>query len=198
MHACTDTHTHKTHTHTQTHTHRDIGRHTGTDTHTDTHAHAHTHTHTHTHTLSRTELIKFLKVEEVGFESGLERIDSWSIFYVKCQWTPDRKAKMRVGMTTFLPCIYRVEAGGSTRVKRSRRRVKMQEIRKMRRSSWWCWIRGRQSCKKYKFWRVTSETVWELVCTLEGAWTTRQAAQFCVLWSLEIKESGRPAKRELQ
>ena len=39
------------------------------------HAHARVHTHTHTHTHG-TELIKFLKVEEMGFEfeSGLMKV----------------------------------------------------------------------------------------------------------------------------
>ena len=64
-----------THTHTHTHTH----------TYTCTHARRHAHTHTHAHTPNRTELIKILKVEEVGLESGLKIIDSHSISDVRWQ-----------------------------------------------------------------------------------------------------------------
>ena len=59
--------------------------HTCTHTHMHTCMYAHTHTHTHTHTPNGTELIKFLTVEEVGFESGLKNIDSCSISDVKWQ-----------------------------------------------------------------------------------------------------------------
>ena len=37
-----------------------------------------------------------------------------------------------------------------------------------------------------------------VTCTLEDARTTRWAAQFYTVWSLEIKDSGRSLKRELQ
>ena len=37
-----------------------------------------------------------------------------------------------------------------------------------------------------------------VVCKFGDARTTRRAAQFRTIWSLEIDDSGRPAKRELQ
>ena len=51
-----------------------------THTHTHTHTHAHTHTHTHTHTLThsksgRFELIRFLEVEKIGFQSRLDKFE---------------------------------------------------------------------------------------------------------------------------
>ena len=76
MHASTYTHTH-THTHARTHA--------CTHARTHTHTHTHTRTHAHTHTPNGTELIKILKVEEVGLESGLKIIDSHSISDVRWQ-----------------------------------------------------------------------------------------------------------------
>ena len=63
-------------------------------THTHTHTHIHTHTHTHTHTphtiltqskSGKYELIRFLEVEEIGFWSRLEGVNSGSISNVQWQ-----------------------------------------------------------------------------------------------------------------
>ena len=59
-------------------------------------------THTHTPKFNRTELVKVLEVEEMGFQCRLERIDSCSISNVKEQSVPERRAKMREGMSALI------------------------------------------------------------------------------------------------
>ena len=72
----------------------------------------HTYTPHATHTLTqsksgRYELIGFLEVEEIGFQSRLEGVDSCSISNVQWQWVPDRRTKVRESTITI--CLALIE-----------------------------------------------------------------------------------------
>ena len=66
--------------------------------------------------------MNLLEVEEIGFSSRSEGVDSCSISNVQRQWVPDRKTKLRESMITF--CLALIEwsfeeAGVGSGAKRS-------------------------------------------------------------------------------
>ena len=73
----------------------------------------------------------------MSFESGLKSIDGRSIFDVKWQRVPDRKARIRKSTITFHLAFIEwefQEACVSTGMKRLGRRVQVKEVRKISRS----------------------------------------------------------------
>ena len=74
------------------------------------------------------DMFIFFAVEEIGFWSGLEGVDSCGISNVQWYGVPDRRAKVRESTITFRLALSDwnfEEAGVGTGAKRLRRRIQM-------------------------------------------------------------------------